>query len=185
MLPVRHCAIFGHTCDVFFTFEYIYSNRFDTFGASIFNQLLTTFVLCLAKDHWRGSILLIKSDLKWCVHLSRNLFLYWQGVTGEGSMPKTCTGSLFLFISESKGCLSSVHQRCIHLPCVCNYNAEILWFVEEWQEPSVEQVMHSGLFSFEIKHFSHKIWSVSLSRMRTIVVCCTTKEVTCDWKHLN
>ena len=39
---------------------------------------------CLTKDHWWGtvpemriwSILLIHSDLKWCIHLSRSLFLY-------------------------------------------------------------------------------------------------------------
>ena len=41
-------------------------------------------LLCLAKDHWRGSvpklriwsILLMKSDLKLWIHLSRSLFIY-------------------------------------------------------------------------------------------------------------
>ena len=45
-------------------------------------------LLCLAKDHWWvmsslpemriWSILLIKSDLKWCTHLSRSLLLYFR-----------------------------------------------------------------------------------------------------------
>ena len=43
--------------------------------------------LCLAKDHWWGFItqnahiwsnLLIESDLKWCIHFSRSLFLYFN-----------------------------------------------------------------------------------------------------------
>ena len=57
-------------------------------------------VYCLANDHWwwfitwnvHMSILLIKSELKWCIHLSRSHFLYykylltvWIPLSGHGT----------------------------------------------------------------------------------------------------
>ena len=52
-------------------------------------------LLCLAKDHGRGSvpemhiwsISLIRSDLKWCIHLRRSLFVYLNysvSITADG-----------------------------------------------------------------------------------------------------
>ena len=55
-----------------------------TFGASIFNHFFNYFVWLRITDEssvpemriW--SILEIKSDLKWCIDLSRSLFLYFN-----------------------------------------------------------------------------------------------------------
>ena len=76
-------------------------HKLGTFGTSIFNHYLTT---CLAKDHWRGlvheiriwSMMLIISYLKWCIHLSRSLFLYFYFPVAELFQPyiKLTCGSL-------------------------------------------------------------------------------------------
>ena len=65
----------------FITPSLLASASFGTFGASIFN-FWNYFVWLRITDEgsvpemriW--SILLIQSDLKWCIHLSRSLFLY-------------------------------------------------------------------------------------------------------------
>ena len=56
-----------------------------TFGLSLFNFLnyivwprITEEGSVPEMGIW--SILLIVSDLKWCIHLSRSLFLYFNGV---------------------------------------------------------------------------------------------------------
>ena len=56
-----------------------------TFWVSLFN-ILNYFVWLRITDEGSvpemriRSILIIKSDLKWCIHLSRSNFLYWHGV---------------------------------------------------------------------------------------------------------
>ena len=72
------------------------------FSFSLFRHFLDfTFqllkLICLTKDHWRGSStrnahmvhIVIESDLKWCIHLGRSLFLYLTylvSVTAGGPM---------------------------------------------------------------------------------------------------
>ena len=71
----RNCNSVG-----FHTIPFGFSLYLGTFGASIFNLFYYYFVWLRITDEgsvpemriW--SILLIKSDLKWCIHLSRSLF---------------------------------------------------------------------------------------------------------------
>ena len=84
-LIIRHEYNLFHTLSrcVFITPSLLALARFSTFGASLkSSQLLTYFVWLRITDEgsvpkmriW--SILLIKSDLKWCIHLGRSLFSY-------------------------------------------------------------------------------------------------------------
>ena len=94
------------------------------------------------------SILLVESDLKWCLHLSRSLLLYsnkkqtccfpscsisrmhldfiWQRITDEGSVPEMRMWSILLVESDLKWCIhlsrslllySNKKKTCCFLSC--------------------------------------------------------------------
>ena len=72
---------------VYYTIPFGFSLYLGTFGASIFNHLFNYFVWLRITDEgsvpemriW--SIFEIKSDLKWCIHLRKSLFLYLHYIT--------------------------------------------------------------------------------------------------------
>ena len=130
------------------------------------------------------SIILIKSDLKWCIHLSRSLFIFCRlGGTVNSTLPFTANERISISTSQTfRSCQSSNIQSspayCVFISQLIQYARAPHMTVLYWR-PSDSPVSywnrniswnawnrHSGSFTVDTGIvFSNTLYEASLSRM--------------------